>query len=76
VTVYSQNNVYCTGRLAMIDVAEVNPNIGDERDVNMTVKTTIDVITRFYGQRRQGITPTNYEIPTAVLRRNSNVNIS
>ena len=60
----------------MIDVAEVNPNIGDEKDVKQTVSSTLDVVTRFYGHRRQGFAPTLYEIPNAVLRRNSAINVS
>lgn len=58
----------------MVDIAEVNPCIGDQRDVNLTVKSTVDVVAHFYGNRRQGITPTGYELPTAVLRRNSVIN--
>ncbi|WAR19044.1 ARGI-like protein [Mya arenaria] len=65
-----------TGRVAMLDIAEVNPNIGDEKDVNQTVNSTLDVVSRFYGHRRQGLFPTNYEIPTAILRRNSLINAS
>jgi len=64
------------GRLAMVDIAEVNPCIGNESEVNQTVRNTIDVVARFYGNRRQGITPTGYEIPHAVLRRNSVINAS
>lgn len=63
-----------SGRLAMVDIAEVNPNIGDKKDVDLTVKNTVDVVARFYGNRRQGIAPTGYEIPQAVIRRNSVIN--
>ncbi|WAR19038.1 ARGI1-like protein [Mya arenaria] len=48
-----------TGRLTMLDIAEVNPNIGDPKDVSHTVSSTIDVATHFFGHRRQGFVPAN-----------------
>ncbi|KAH3854398.1 arginase-1-like [Dreissena polymorpha] len=71
---YIAEELALTGRLAMIDVAEVNPALGDSKDVDVTVRTTIDVIARFYGQRRQGIAPTGTDIPQATIRRNSLIN--
>ncbi|XP_052269200.1 arginase-1-like [Dreissena polymorpha] len=58
-----------TGRLAVIDIAEVNPTLGDKNDVDLTVKTTIDVISHFYGQRRQGNAPEGAEIPLSITKR-------
>lgn len=57
--------VASTGRLSMVDVAEVNPLLGNESDVRSTVNTTLDVVERFYGNRREGIYPCGYEIPQA-----------
>ncbi|KAH3854102.1 hypothetical protein DPMN_096641 [Dreissena polymorpha] len=58
-----------TGRLAVIDIAEVNPTLGDKNDVDLTVKTTIDVVSHFYGQRRQGNAPEGAEIPLSITKR-------
>ena len=49
----------------MVDIAEVNPLLGNETDVKNTVRMTLDVVERFYGNSRQGIYPTDYEIPVA-----------
>ncbi|WAR19040.1 hypothetical protein MAR_000878 [Mya arenaria] len=48
-----------TRRLTMLDIAELNPNIGDPKDVSHTVSSTIDVATHFFGHRRQGFVPAN-----------------
>lgn len=60
---YIAEEVAGTGRLAMVDIAEVNPSLGDDKDAKKTVSTTLDVIEHFYGNRRQGIYPSGYEIP-------------
>ena len=49
----------------MVDIAEVNPALGSDQDVKLTVDTTLNVIERFYGNRRQGIYPSDYDIPSA-----------
>lgn len=61
------------GRLAMVDVAEVNPNIGSSSDVTTTVKSTIDAVARFYGNRRRGSYKPDYDIPVVPVnvRRSS-----
>ncbi|XP_045175163.1 arginase, hepatic-like [Mercenaria mercenaria] len=60
---YIAEEVANTGRLSMVDIAEVNPNIGNSQDVTTTVKTTLDVIARFYGNRRRGSYRPDYAIP-------------
>lgn len=62
------------GRLAMVDIAEVNPSIGSQNDVDLTVRNTINVVSHFYGNKRQGVAPPGYEIPRAVIRRNAIIN--
>lgn len=61
---YIAEEVANTGRLSAIDIAEVNPAIGTAQDVETTVKNTIEVVTRFFGKRRQGVYPADYFIPT------------
>ena len=57
----------------MVDVAEVNPNIGSAEDVNKTLKSTLDVVARFYGNRRRGSYKPDYSIPEVPvnIRRSS-----
>ena len=68
---WSSVNIYIlmsfyTGRLAVVDIAEVNPCLGNAKDVKTTVETTISVIERFCGNRRQGVYPSGYDIPHAL----------
>ncbi|VDH90705.1 arginase [Mytilus galloprovincialis] len=60
---YIAEEVANTGRLSVIDVAEVNPSLGSEQDVETTVKNTIEFITKCFGKRRQGVYPPGYHIP-------------
>nr|ADA68869.1 arginase [Sinohyriopsis cumingii] len=62
-TYYIAEEVARTGRLSMVDVAEVNPLLGDEKDKKLTVDMTISVIQRFFGNRRGGCYPPGYDIP-------------
>lgn len=66
-----------TGRLAMVDVAEVNPNLGSNQDVEKTVSTTVDVVARFYGHRRRGSYKPDYDIPEVPVNvRRSSIQMS
>jgi anti-sigma-K factor RskA len=40
--------LYVLGRLSVVDIAEVNPKIGTDHDVETTVKNTIEFITRCF----------------------------
>ena len=51
----------------MVDIAEVNPGLGDPSDVKVTVETTLGVVERFYGNRRQGVYPSGYDIPHPMM---------
>lgn len=44
--------VHNTGRLSALDVVEVNPAIGNERDVKTTVDAALKVILAAFGNRR------------------------
>jgi len=52
-----------TGRLSVIDIAEVNPRLGNEDDVRTTVKSAIDVMDYFFGSKREGTYPFGYKVP-------------
>lgn len=55
---------YCfVGRLTCVDIAEVNPSLGNERDNLITVNSALSIITHCFGGRRQGTYPKNYQIP-------------
>lgn len=51
------------GRLSCVDIAEVNPSLGNERDNQITVNSALQIITHCFGGRRQGVYPKNYQIP-------------
>ncbi|KAF7269000.1 hypothetical protein GWI33_017923 [Rhynchophorus ferrugineus] len=51
--------IYRTGRLAALDLVEVNPNIGTEQDVNRTTDAAIHIIMAALGHSRRGIRPRN-----------------
>lgn len=48
--------IHRTNRLSAIDLVEVNPQIGDERDVKLTVEAAIYVIQAAFGHMRRGLT--------------------
>lgn len=47
--------VHKTGRLNAVDVVEVNPSIGNERDVKITVEAAMHVIIAAFGHQRKGL---------------------
>ncbi|BFZ13680.1 hypothetical protein BsWGS_16719 [Bradybaena similaris] len=62
-TFYLAEKIADTGRLAVLDVAEVNPALGTEEKRQTTVNNTVDVTATFYGRHRQGNAPHDYQIP-------------
>lgn len=51
--------VYRTGRLGAIDIVEVNPSIGTENDVKITVEAALHIILAAFGHNRRGLRPTS-----------------
>ena len=51
------------GRLSCVDIAEVNPTLGNEHDKEITVNAALQIISRCFGNRRQGIYPKDYIFP-------------
>lgn len=54
-------NVHRTGRLGAMDVVEVNPSIGTDRDVQTTVEAAMHVILAAFGHSRRGLRPANVQ---------------
>lgn len=62
--VHIMEYVYRTGRLSAMDLVEVNPSIGTERDVSNTVEAAVHVILAAFGYNRRGQKPTTpLELP-------------
>lgn len=55
--------IYDTGRLAAVDLVEVNPAIGSEDDVAKTVDAAIQILKAACGTVRKGVLPNESDIP-------------
>lgn len=55
--------IYDTGRLAAVDLVEVNPAIGSEDDVAKTIDAAIQILKAACGTVRKGVMPNEIEIP-------------
>lgn len=60
---YIAEEIAATGRLAVLDIAEVNPLLSNVDGQQTTVANAIDVTAKFYGSKRQGDVPRDYVIP-------------
>lgn len=66
--VFLMEQVYNTGRLAAIDLVEVNPLIGTQADSQRTVEAAIEVIKAGLGFSRKGsIVKGEDDIPTPTV---------
>ncbi|KAJ6636363.1 Arginase-1 [Pseudolycoriella hygida] len=55
--------IYDTGRLAAVDLVELNPAIGSEDDVSKTVDAAIQILKAACGTVRKGVLPNDAVIP-------------
>ncbi|XP_011871942.1 PREDICTED: arginase, hepatic isoform X1 [Vollenhovia emeryi] len=53
--IHLMEEIYRTNRLSAIDLVEVNPQIGSERDVKLTVQAAIHIIQAALGYTRRGL---------------------
>ncbi|GFS11477.1 arginase [Elysia marginata] len=60
---YLAEEIAATGRLAVLDIAEVNPLLSNADGQKTTVANAVDVTAKFYGSKRQGDVPRDYVIP-------------
>ncbi|XP_040360446.1 arginase-1-like [Ixodes scapularis] len=49
--------VHRSGKLRVLDLAEVNPRLGTAEDADRTVNCGVDIITSFFGRERRGNLP-------------------
>jgi len=55
-----------TDKLTGIDLVEVNPELGNKHDQELTLFTATEVIAACFGKRRKGNVPPNFQIPIPV----------
>ncbi|GFR83593.1 arginase [Elysia marginata] len=60
---YLAEEIAATGRLAVLDIAEVNPLLSNADAQKTTIANAVDVTAKFYGSKRQGDVPKDYVIP-------------
>ena len=53
--VHLMEELYRTNRLNAVDLVEVNPRIGDKRDVSLTIEAAIHIIQAGFGYTRRGL---------------------
>lgn len=53
--------VHRTGRLAALDIVEINPSIGSEKDVQTTLDAAMYIIMAAFGHNRRGLRPGNVQ---------------
>nr|CAD7445086.1 unnamed protein product [Timema bartmani] len=46
-----------TGRLSAVDLVEFNPNIGDKRDMHLTIQAAEHLLQAVFGHQRRGNYP-------------------
>ena len=51
------------GRLSCLDVVEVNPSLGTDADRKKTIRSTVDVVSHFFGKRREGNVAAGFNLP-------------
>ncbi len=49
--------------MSVVDLVEVNPQLGTPAQQQATVQTAVDVLMAAIGKRREGNTPPDYKIP-------------
>lgn len=57
--IHIAERVHRTGRLGAFDLVEVNPGIGTEKEVQITVEAAMHVILAAFGHSRRGLRPAN-----------------
>ena len=50
--------------VTVMDLVEVNPLLGNEKDAEITSKSAVQIISAFMGRYRGGQFPSDYQLPT------------
>lgn len=53
--IHAMEELYRTNRLNALDLVEVNPKIGDQKSVELTVSAAIHIIQAGFGYTRRGL---------------------
>lgn len=61
--IHIMERVHETGRLAAIDLVEVNPSLGSAADVRTTVQAALQLLVAAFGHSRLGNMPRQRELP-------------
>ncbi|XP_039594397.1 arginase-1 isoform X2 [Polypterus senegalus] len=61
--VYLAEEIYKTGLLSVLDLVEVNPNLGKTEEVASTVNYALGIILSSFGYVRGGSHPSHYKLP-------------
>ncbi|XP_071809810.1 arginase, hepatic-like [Asterias amurensis] len=64
---YIAEELGSTGLVNMIDLVEVNPELGSQTEEEMTSKAAVNIICAALGETRMGYVPDNYQIPPKPL---------
>jgi len=73
---YVAEELALTGKVTAIDLVEVNPEMGTEREQELTLYTAVEVIAACFGKRRKGNTPPGYRIPVAAGSKSTGIIMS
>ena len=52
--------------LTAVDLVEVNPTMGNEKEQQITLYTATEVMAACFGKRRRGNVPLDYQLPKPV----------
>ncbi|XP_059480121.1 arginase, hepatic [Neocloeon triangulifer] len=75
--VHIMETVFASGTLGAMDLVEVNPGIGSERDVKITVEAARQVVRAGFGYKRRGMRPLlAQEIPGLIVKNSSQSEIN
>ncbi|KAK7502699.1 hypothetical protein BaRGS_00005949 [Batillaria attramentaria] len=61
---YIAEEIAGTGRLSCLDTVEVNPLLSTDEGRQVTINSTVDVVSHFFGKRREGNVSDGYRVPT------------
>nr|CAD7458143.1 unnamed protein product [Timema tahoe] len=71
--IQEMEQAHLTGRLSIVDLVEVNPNIGDKRDVYLTRQAAEHLLQVVFGRQRRGNYPSDELVNYNKLDKETNV---
>lgn len=52
-----------TNKVSGIDLVEINPDLGSQREQSTTIAASAEILYAFFGKRTQSTIPDNFELP-------------